>query len=150
MTRKWPLPMAGSRTLRSSTASAGSSVEQLGLAQRLRPAVALEGGGLLLEGLQTLLGQRLQRALDDEVHQLLGRVEAAAVLACIRVGADLDAVAAPHRLALEEALVDGAELLHGHVAVVDEVALALQILGVAEVVDQGSHLGVGEADRLQQ
>ena len=100
--------------------------EQLGLALRLRPAVALEGVGLLLEGLETLLGQRLQRALDDEVDQLLGRVEAAAVLARVRVGADLDAVAAADRLALEEALVDRAELLHRHVAVVDEVALALR------------------------
>ena len=100
-------------------------LQQLGLALRLGPAVALEGVGLLLESLQTLLGQRLQGALDDEVHQLLGRVEAAAVLAGIGIRADVDlAVAAADRLALEEALVDRAELLHRHVAVVDEVALA--------------------------
>ena len=123
---------------------------QLGQPLGLGPAVAPERRGPLLEGPQPLLGQRLQGALHDQVDQLLGRVEAAAVLAGVGVGADGDrARAVAHRLPLQQPLVDRAELLDGHVAVVDE-APPLARLGMAEVVDDRGHDRVRQADPVQQ
>ena len=80
---------------------------QLGFTLSLGPAVALEFGGLGLEGFETLFRQGLQGPVDNQVHQFLGGEEAAAVLAGVGVGADEDlAVAAADRLALQETLVD--------------------------------------------
>ena len=111
----------------------------------LGACVALQGGGFGPEGGSALLQQRHQRALDDEVDERLGRVEAAAVLARVAVGAHHDlAFRAAHRFPFQQAFVDGAELLHGHVAVVD-VAPAAFACGVAEVVDDGGERGVGQA-----
>ena len=59
------------------------------------------------------------------------------------------AVGAAHRFLLQQAFVDGAELLDGHVAVVDVAGLALG-LGVAEVVDDGGNDVVGQADLVEQ
>ena len=59
------------------------------------------------------------------------------------------AVGAEHGFLFEQALVDGAELLDGHVAVVDVAGLAVS-LGVAEVVDDVGDDGVGEADLGEQ
>ena len=54
-----------------------------------------------------------------------------------------------HRLLFQQAFVDGAELLDGHVAVVDVAGLAV-VLGVAEVVDDVGNDVVGEADLVEQ
>ena len=59
------------------------------------------------------------------------------------------ALGAAHRFLFQQALVDGAELLDGHVAVVDVAGLAVG-LGVAEVVDDGGDDVVGEADLVEQ
>ncbi len=123
---------------------------QLGLAFFLGAAVALQPGGPGFKGVQTLVHQRLQSPLHDQVDERLRRIEAAAVLARVGVEADDDlAAVAANRLAFEQALVDRAELLDGHVAVVDEAALAVD-LGVAQVMDDRGERRVGQAHRLQQ
>ena len=107
-------------------------------------------GRVPLEALAALVDERAERALDDQVDERLGRVEAAAVLARVAVGAHRDfAVLAAHRFALEQTLVDRAELLDGHVAVVD-VAAAAVAPGVAEVVDDGGQHRVVQLHLLQQ
>ena len=123
---------------------------QLGLAVGPGAAVALELVRLVLERLQALLRQRFQRSIDDQVDELLRGVEAAAVLARVWIGADDDrAVVAADRRPFQETLVDGAELLDGHVAVVDEAPSAAR-LGVAQVVDDRRHGRVGQTGRFQQ
>ena len=123
---------------------------QFGATVSFIAAVALERVGPGLEGGAAFSQQRVEGALDDEVDERLGRVEAAAVLAGVAVGADDDvAGGVAGRFALEQALVDGAKLLDGHVAVVDEAA-AGAALGVAEVVDDRGEDGVGQADALEQ
>ena len=103
-----------------------------------------------LEALAAFVDERAERALDDQVDERLGRVEAAAVLARVAIGAHRDfAVFAAHRFALEQALVDRAELLDGHVAVVD-VAAAAVAPGVAEVVDDGRQHLVRQSTAFQQ
>ena len=115
------------------------------------PAVALELGSLILERFETLFSQRFQGAVDDQVYQLLGSEEATAVLAGIGVETDDNlAVVAADRLALQQTLVDRAQLLHRHFAVVDKAALSLKVLGVAQVVDDGSNFRVGQASLFQQ
>ena len=57
----------------------------------LLAAVALESGGAGLEGGAALLDERPEGAFDDQIDERLGRVEAAAVLACVAVGAHFDA-----------------------------------------------------------
>ena len=116
----------------------------------LWPAVALELGGFAFERFETLLGQRFQGPFDDQIDECLGRVEAAAVLAGIGVGSDDDLAVVADRLLLKQPLVDRAELLHGHVTVVDEVAIFLRVPGVAQVVDDGRDCFVGQADSFQQ
>ena len=131
----------------------GGGVEAAELvdAHFLLAAVALEGGGAGLEGGAALLDERPERALDDQVDERLGRVEAAAVLAGVAVGAHFDlAAGGADRFALEQALVDGAKLLDAHVAVVDKAAAAGIALGVAEVVDDRGQHGVGEAHVFEQ
>ena len=97
-----------------------------------------------LEGSLAFLQQRRERALDDQIDERLGRVEAAAVLACVAVGTDDDlAVGGAGRFALQQALVDRAKLLHGHVAVVDKAAAGFAS-GAAEVVDDRGENGVGQ------
>ena len=131
-----------------SAASAGS--RQRSSARRTaRACVALQSSGFCLEGGFAFLQQRRERALDDEIDEWLGGVEAAAVLAGVAVGADDDlAVGGANRFPLEQALVDGAKLLDGHVAVVD-VATAGFAFGMAEVVDDRGKHGVGEAYLLE-
>ena len=149
VTRKWPLPMAGSSTLRSSAAAAGVERVEVGDAVGLGAGVALEGGGFGVEGGFALFQQGREGALDDEVDERLGGVEAAAVLAGVAVGADDDfAFRRADGFALEQALVDGAELLDGHVAVVDEAAAGVAP-GAAEIVDDGGEHAVGEADLFE-
>ena len=100
---------------------------QLAGAGGLGAAARFEQGRVALEALTALVDERAERALDDQVDERLGRVEAAAVLAGVAVGPHRDfAVLAAHRFALEQALVDGAELLDGHVAVVDVAAAPLR------------------------
>ena len=85
----------------------------------------MEFRGPGLERGQPLVNQRLEGLVDDEVHEVLRGVEAAAVPAGVGVGADADlAVGAAHRFLFQQAFVDGAELLDGHVAVVDVAGLA--------------------------
>ena len=135
--------------------------EQLGMPYGLLPVVARELPGLLLESLQALLHQRLQGVIDDQIDELLGSVEAAAVLAGVGIGPDGDlAGVIARRLPLQEPLVDRAELLDGHVAVVDEAPAGARVAGVesasadarrvAEAVDDWGDLRVGEPDPLQQ
>ena len=136
--------------MRSSTAWAGSRPGQLGPAFGPGAAVAAEFAGPGLERGQPLVDQRLEGLVDDEVHEILRGVEAAAVLAGVGVGADLDlALGVQHRFLFQQAFVDGAELLDGHVAVVDVAGLAV-VLGVAEVVDHVGDDVVGEADLVEQ
>ena len=54
------------------------------------------------------------------------------------------------RLPLQEPLVDRAELLDGHVAVVDEAASGARVPGMAQAVDDRGDLRVGEPDPFQQ
>ena len=111
--------------------------------------VALEGSGFGVEGGFAFLQQGCEGALDDEIDEGLGCVEAAAVLAGVAVGADNDfACGCADGFAFEQALVDGAELLDGHVAVVDEAAAGVAP-GAAEVVDDGGEHVVGEADLFE-
>ena len=129
-------------------------LEQLGSSFGLGPAVALELPRLLLESLQALLRQRLEGVIDDQIDKLLGRIKAAAVLAGVGIGPD-DVIlpsSPSDRLPLQEPLVDRAELLDGHVAVVDEAAAGSRVPGaigsarrVAQVVDDRGDLGVRRA-----
>ena len=121
---------------------------QVGQALVLRTPVAFQICGPGQEGGAALVHEGAEGLLDDEVDELLGGVEAAAVLAGVGVEAHFDSAVLQHRLALQEALVDGAELLDGHVAVVDEAA-PLGRFGVAEVVEQVGDRRVGEAHPLQ-
>ena len=142
--------MAGSSTLRSRTAWAGSSRDSSARRSALGRRSLWSSAGPGLERGQPFVDQRLEGLVDDEVHQVLRGVEAAAVLAGVGVGADLDlAVGAAHRFLLQQAFVDGAELLDGHVAVVDVAGLAVG-LGVAEVVNDGGDDVVGQADLVEQ
>ena len=50
----------------------------------------LQRGGPVFEGFETLFGQRLQGAVDDQVHQFLWGIKTAAVLAGVGIGADGD------------------------------------------------------------
>ena len=89
--------------------------------------------------------------IDDQIDELLGRVEAAAVLAGVGIGPDGDlAGVTARRLPLQEPLVDRAELLDGHVAVVDEAAPGARVPGMAQAVDDRGDLRVGEPDPFQQ
>ena len=63
---------------------------QLGAAFGPWAAVTSKVVGSCLEGVQTFLDQRLEGLVDDEVHEVLRGVEAAAVLASVGVGADSD------------------------------------------------------------
>ena len=145
-------------------AAAHGGVEDLELKNGLRGVVGAElrgarglvaaarpvQGRVPLEALAALVDERPERALDDQVDERLGRVEAAAVLARVAVGAHRDlAVLAAHRFALEQTLVDRAELLDGHVAVVD-VAAAAVAPGMAEVVDDGRKHVVRQSTAFQQ
>ena len=123
MTRKWPLPIAGSRTLRSRTASAGSSGSRSACRSGLGRRSLLSCFDFSLNRFEALLDERFEGVIDDQIDELLGRVEAAAVLAGVGIGPDSDlAGVVEDRLPLQEPLVDRAELLDGHVAVVDEAA----------------------------
>ena len=115
----------------------------------LRSAVALELGGPGLEGGAALVDQGARGCFSMmRSTSSCGCVEAAAVLASVWVKAHVDSAAFEDRLALQEALVYGAELLDGHVAVVDE-ARPLGCFGVAEVVEQIGDRRVREAHLLQ-
>ena len=116
----------------------------------LRPAVALKLLRFLLERREALLRQRLQRPVDNQVDELLGREEAAAVLAGIDVGTndDLPRVVT-YRLPFEQALVDRPKLLDRHVAVVDEAPFSVRF-GVAQVIDERGDRRVRQSDTLQQ
>ena len=122
----------------------GIQAAELGDAVGFGAGVALQSSGFGLEGSFAFLQQRHERALDDEIDERLGRVEAAAVLACVAVGANDDlAFGGAGGFPLEQALVDRAKLLHGHVAVVDKAAARLAS-GPAEVVDDWGQHGVGQ------
>ena len=122
---------------------------EVGDAVGLGACVAPEGGGFGVEGGFAFLQQGREGALDDEVDERLGGVEAAAVLAGVAVGADDDfACGGADGFAFEQAFVDGAELLDGHVAVVDEAAAGVAP-GAAEVVDDWGEHVVGEADLFE-
>ena len=124
----------------------GVEPAQFRQALRLGPVVALQRRGLVLERREPFFRQGLQRAVHDEINEFLRRVEAAAVLAGVGVGADGYAVVADaHRLALQQAFVDRAQLLHRHVAVVDEMRPA-----VAHGVDDRGDGGVRQARVFQQ
>ena len=104
---------------------------------------------MVFEVLAALVDERAESALDYEVDEWLGRIEAAAVLAGVAIRSYFDAtVIGADGFALQQAFVDRAKLLDGHVAVV-YVAAAVVALGVAEVVDDGSELGFGEANLLE-
>ena len=101
----------------------GIQTAQFGDAVGFGACVALQSSGFCLEGSLAFLQQRHKRALDDEIDERLGCVEAAAVLTGVAVGAYDDlAVRGARRFPLEQALVDRAKLLHGHVAIVDKAA----------------------------
>ena len=68
----------------------GVQAAQFGDAVGFGAVVALQSSGFLLEGSFALFQQRRERALDDQIDERLGRVEAAAVLACVAVGAHDD------------------------------------------------------------
>ena len=79
--------------------------------------------------------------IDDQIYQLLGSVEAAAVLAGVGIGPDVDPAGfVEDRLPLQEPLVDRAELLDGHVAVVDEAAPGARAPCMAQAVDDRGDL----------
>ena len=88
MTRKCPLPIAGSKTFKSKTASAGSRFCSSPVAA---PWFACHGRqlfGAVFERFETLLHKWFESVIDDKVDQLLRSEEAAAVLACVRVWAN--------------------------------------------------------------
>ena len=123
---------------------------ELGVPFRLGPAVALQRHGLVLERLEPFFCQRLQGAVHDQIDEFLGRVKAAALLANVWIGADGNApIVVTHRLVLQQAFVDRAKLLHGHVAVVDEAAVAVGT-SVTQVVDDGGNHIIRQANRFQQ
>ena len=82
--------MAGSRTFRFRTASAGSSSSSSAFRRALGRRTLLSWADFVFERFETLFHERLQGAVDDQVDELLGREEAAAVLARVGVGADDD------------------------------------------------------------
>ena len=132
----------------------GVELAEFGEPLGLGAAVASQGRATLLECRQPFFRQGLEGAIDDQVDEFLGRVKTAAVFADVRIGADGNlrgAVAAAHRFVLQQALVDGAELLHGHVAVVDEARPGVGVVrrGVAQVVDDGRHHGIGKVHGIQ-
>ena len=123
---------------------------QVGETLRLGTAVALQLPRPCLERRETLLRQRLQRAVDYQVDELLRREEAAAVLARVAVGTDRYlAVVVAGGFLFQQALVDRPKLLDGHVTVVDETPPLIR-LGVAQVVDDGRNGRVRQAYGLQQ
>jgi hypothetical protein len=94
--------------------SAGSSPPELVEPELDAARVAGERLCPLLESHDPFLHQRTDRALDDELHQLVRRVVATGALARERVEANGDAVRGVRvrdRLVFEEPLVNGAELL---------------------------------------
>ena len=108
---------------------------------------------------QPLLGQRLQGLIHDQIDQLLRGIEAAAVLAGVGCEANPHpAAGGAHRFPFQQAFVDRTELLHRHVAVVDEAPHAVGSLAGARLADRGmaeivDHLGghrVRHPDALQQ
>ena len=127
----------------------GVETAELGDAVGFGACVALQSSGFGLEGSLAFLQQRRERALDDQVDERLGRVEAAAVLACVGVGSDDDlAVGGAGGFPLEQALVDGAKLLHGHVAIVDKAAAGIAFNAAKFVDDRGEH-GVGQLHLIE-
>ena len=70
------------------------------------PAIALQLPRLPLELCKALLRKRLQGPVDDQIDELLGREEAAAVLAGVAVGTDYyPAVVVPDRLPFQQPFV---------------------------------------------
>ena len=120
---------------------------EIGEALFLRPGIGGEALGGLAEGGAALGEQRPDRAADDEADQLLRRVVAAGVLP--GEGIQPDAGAVLHDIELEKPLVDGAEMLDGEIAEIDEApggAVAL----AGEVVEQLAHRRVGWPRAHQQ
>ena len=142
--------MAGSSTLRSSTASAGSSLRRSARRSGLGRRSPFSSRDLASNAARRSSANGFSVRSTIRSDELLRREEAAAVLARVAVGTDRYlAVVVAGGFLFQQALVDRPKLLDGHVTVVDESPPLIR-LGVAEVVDDGRNGRVRQADTLQQ
>ena len=123
---------------------------------RVRRRQALNAAGRPLlnlgaEGRQAFLNQGFDGFGQHQAHQLVRRVVAAGAFA----GEDVEAYCDAPRLVLrqfvlQQALVDGAKLLHGKAAVVDVAAFAGRGLLEAKRIDQLCENRIGQLNPVQQ
>lgn len=119
--------------------------EALGLGAAGAPQ--LRDGGL--EGSVGCLEERLESRAEDEPDEVIVGVVASAGPACERIRFEAHAAVVRYRFELEQALVDGAQVLDREVPVVDPAA-AVAFLPARKGVDQGSQCGVGEAHAVEE
>lgn len=115
------MPAAHRRIADADLEEAGGGIERLEGRKTLflRPRIGGERLGARDEGRDPLLEERPHRALEDELHERLGRVEGTGA-APRRVIADHDdGGAVIFHLVFQQPLVDRAELLDRKVTVVD-------------------------------
>ena len=93
--------------------------------------------------------QRPDGAAQDKLHQLVRRVERSRRFAGEGIGAERHARAGRHHVALQQPFVDGTELLHREVAVVDPLAAAFD-LDPRHGIDQHCEHGVGQREASEQ
>ena len=112
-------------------------------------AGARQTPGLRLEGVDARPRQRPDRFLDDQPDEFVGRVVAARILAGEAVPPDGNLAVLADEFLFEQPFVDGAELPHAEIAVVD-VTPALGRPLERERVDDVGHRRVAEPDGGQQ
>src|SRR5690606_40779874 len=87
--------------------------------------LGLKLSDLLLERMLDPFDQRLQRLVDDERDEIVGRVIAAGALAGEDVRPHADLAVLAHDLVLQQPLIYRAELLDAEVPVIDVATLAI-------------------------
>ena len=102
------------------------------------------------EAVHAGLHQGADSLLDDQPHEVVGRVVAARALAGEDVGTHGHRVAVTDELVLQQALVDRAELANAEVAIVDVAAAPRLVLLERKCVDDIRHHPVAEPNTVEQ
>lgn len=116
----------------------------------LGPAVTCQRSGRFAESGVRLVDQRADGLRENAPHQVFRRVVAARCLAGVGERPQLYLSFGEHRLELEQALVDRAEVLDREVAEIDPAAAAGAVIAAGESVEEGRKVGVGEARPLEE
>ena len=143
--------MAGSQIFRVEQARCRVQVGQFGQTAIDRSRIASARRRLGLERRHPFGDQWAHGALDDQSDQFLGRVVGAGRAAPRRIGGDDDAaVLGALQAVFQDLLVDGAQLLHGEVAVVDVARRPAGLVAMGKAEHDIGHDRIVQARPLQQ